>query len=200
MSLARPLSFGARIRTSVVAVVVAGALLALPACASPTSSGASAPVSGAAVAAATVSPTSSADRVKLAKTRFVLNAGLAAGATYQWIYKPFKAGTFKKGAKGRTAAVIKGALAAAFTYNRAKAALNDAKGDPTLSKATTALSNTVDNLKNLPSKIRNGSASDADYNQFTSVTDSIKQAGASAGAPVTDQVPSAGQLTQMVNS
>ncbi|WP_236653168.1 hypothetical protein [Streptacidiphilus melanogenes] len=199
MFLARPNSLGARIRTSVVAVAVAGALLVLPACSSDKSSGATANVT-APVAAATVSPTSSADRVKLAKTKFVLNAGLAAGATYQWIYKPFKAGTFKKGAKGRTAAVIKGALAAAFTYNRAKAALTDAKGDPTLSKATTALSSAVDNLKNLPSKIRNGSASDADINQFTTVTDSIKQAGASAGANVTDQIPSAGQLTQMVSS
>jgi hypothetical protein len=199
VSLARPISLGARIRTSVVAVTVAGTLMVLPACSSHTSSSASANVTGAA-AAAPLSPSSSADRVKLAKTRFVLNAGLAAGATYQWIYKPFKAGTFHKGAKGRTTGLIKGALAAAFTYNRAKAALNDAKGDPTLSKATTALSNAVDGLKNLPNKIRNGSASDADFNQLTSVTDNIKTAGASAGAKVTDQIPSAGQLTQMVNS
>nr|WP_042370100.1 hypothetical protein [Streptacidiphilus neutrinimicus] len=200
--MARPIPLGARIRTSVVAATMAGVLLVLPACSSNKSSSASANVTGAAAAAAAaaVSPTGSADRIKLAKTRFVLNAGLAAGATYQWIYKPFKAGTFKKGAKGRTAGLIKGALAAAFTYNRAKAALNDAKGDPTLSKATTALSNAVDGLKNLPSKIRNGSASDADFNQFSSVTDNIKNAGASAGAPVTDQVPSASQLTQMVNS
>jgi hypothetical protein len=173
---------------------MAGTLLVLPACSSNKTSNS---VSG---VAATASPTSSADRVKLAKTRFVLNAGLAAGATYQWLYKPFKAGTFKSGAKGRTAALAKGALAAAFTYNRAKAALNDANGDPTLSKATGALSSAVDSLKNLPSKIRNGSASDADFNQFTTVTNSIKQTGAANGAPVTDQVPSAGQLTQMVNS
>jgi hypothetical protein len=194
VSLAQPTFPGARVRTSVVALVLAGTLLALPACSSSKTSN---NVSG---VAATANATSSAERVKLAKTKFVLNAGLAAGATYQWIYKPFKAGTFKSGAKGRTAALIKGALAAAFTYNRAKAALNDAKGDPTLSKATDALSNAVEGLKNLPNKIKNGSASDADFNQFTNVTNSIKQAGASHGAPVTDQVPSAGQLTQMVNS
>ncbi|MEY9876170.1 hypothetical protein ABH931_005680 [Streptacidiphilus sp. MAP12-33] len=186
----------ARVRTSAVAVAMAGTLLVLPACSSSKTSNS---VSGAGVAA-TASATSSADRVKLAKTKFVLNAGLAAGATYQWIYKPFKAGTFKSGAKGRTTALIKGALAAGFTYNRAKAALADAKGDPTLSKATDALSSAVDSLKNLPSKIKNGSATDADFNQFTNVTNSIKGAGAANGATVTDQVPSVGQLTQMVTS
>lgn len=184
-----------RVRTSLVAAAMAGTLLVLPACSS--SNKTSNNVNGAAAAAAA---TSSADRVKLAKTKFVLNAGLAAGATYQWIYKPFKAGTFKSGAKGRTSALVKGALAAAFTYNRAKAALNDAKGDPTLSKATDALSNAVDGLKNLPNKIRGGNATDADFNQFTNVTNSIKSAGAANGAMVTDQIPSAGQLTQMVNS
>jgi hypothetical protein len=182
-----------RVRAGLTAAVLAIILLVVPACSSKTSNNVGGGQAGA-------TATSSADRVKLAKTKFVANAGLAAGATYQWINKPFKAGTFKSGAKGRTAALIKGALAGAFTYNRLKAALNDAKGDPTLSKATTALSNAVENLKNLPAKIKNGSATDADVNQFTNVTDAIKSAGAAAGAPVTDQVPSASQLTQMVNS
>ncbi|MBF9071389.1 hypothetical protein I2501_25540 [Streptacidiphilus sp. NEAU-YB345] len=190
----------ARVRTSLVAVTTAGALLVLPACSSSSKSASSSVNAGQAAAAAAASPSTSADRVKLAKTKFVLNASLAAGAAYQWIYKPFKAGTFKKGTKGRTAALIKGGLAGAFTYNRLKAALNDAKGDPTLSKATDALSGAVDNLKSLPSKIKGGNASDADVNQVNSVVDGFKSAGAANGLNVTNQVPAASQLTQMVNS
>ncbi|MFC5906226.1 hypothetical protein [Streptacidiphilus monticola] len=181
----------ARVRTSVTAAVMAGSLLVLPACSSKSSTSNS--VTGAGAAA---SATSSADRVKLAKTKFVLNASLAAGATYQWLYKPFKAGTFKKGAKGRTAALIKGGLAGAFTYNRLKAALNDAKGDPTLSKATTALSGAVDSLKALPSKIKGGSATDADFNQYQNVINSVKSTAGQDGLSVTDKVPSLGQLSQ----
>jgi hypothetical protein len=188
------------LRTSVAAGTLAVSLLVLPACSSPGSTPASTNNAIAAAAATSPSASSSAERVKLAKTKFVLNASLAAGAAYQWLYKPFKAGTFKKGAKGRTLALIKGGLAAAFTYNRLSAALTDAKGDPTLSKATDALSSAVAGLKSLPSKIKGGNATDADFNQVTSVVDGVKKAGASNGLNVTDQVPSAGQLTQMVSS
>jgi hypothetical protein len=146
------------------------------------------------VAAKTASPTPSAERQRLAKTRFVANAGLAAGAAYQWIVKPFKAGKFKKGAKGRTFALVKAGLAGAFTYNRLKAATENAKGDPLLSKALAPLSSGIDSLKNLGGKLRKGDANDADVSQFEKVIGGVKDAGAGAGAPVKDQVPSAGQL------
>ena len=51
--------------------------------------------------------------VKFAKTKFVLHTGLAIGAFRRWIYKPWKAGTFKKGADGRTKALVKAAAAGA---------------------------------------------------------------------------------------
>ena len=126
------------LRNSVAAGTLAVSLLVLPGCSS--SGGSSSATNAVGVAATAPAPTTSAERVKLAKTKFVLNASLAAGAAYQWLYKPFKAGTFKSGAKGRTFALVKAGLAGAFTYNRLSAALTDAKGDPTLSKATTALS------------------------------------------------------------
>jgi hypothetical protein len=184
------------LRSTAAAVTLAVSLLVLPACSGKTSNS----MSGAAVTMATPSPTTSAERVKLAKTKFLLNASLAAGASYQWLYKPFKAGTFKSGAKGRTLALVKGALAGAFVYNRLKAALVDAQGDPTLSKATGALSAGVESIKNLPSKIKGGNATDADFNQVQGVVDGVKKAGAENGLNVTNQVPSTGQLTQMVSS
>ncbi|MFF4366168.1 hypothetical protein [Streptomyces sp. NPDC001594] len=146
------------------------------------------------LAAATPEPSTSEERQKFAKTRFVANAGLAAGATYQWIIKPYRAGKFKKGAKGRTFALIKAGLAGAFAYNRLKAAAENAKGDPLLSKAVGPLTAGIDSLKNLSGKLRKGDAGDADISSFENVIGGVKEAGRSAGAPVTDKVPSLSQL------
>ncbi|MFC7920271.1 hypothetical protein [Streptomyces cinereoruber] len=143
---------------------------------------------------ASPAPSGSAERQKLAKTRFVANAGLAAGATYQWIVKPYRAGTFKKGADGRTFALVKAGLAGAFAYNRLKAAAENAKGDPLLSKAVAPLTAGIDSLKDLGTKFRKGEVGEGDVGAFESVINSVKEAGRSAGAEVKDQVPSTSQL------
>ncbi|MEU3073327.1 hypothetical protein [Streptomyces laurentii] len=144
--------------------------------------------------AATPTASASFEQQKLAKTRFVANAGLAAGATYQWIVKPYRAGTFNKGADGRTFALVKAGLAGAFTYNRLKAAVNNAKGDPLLSKAVAPLSAGIESLKQLGTKLRDGEASAGDIGSFESVINGVEDAGKSAGAEVVDKVPSASQL------
>lgn len=152
----------------------------------------------AAAAAASASPSASSsaeEKQKFAKTRFVANAGLAAGATYQWIIKPYRAGKFKKGAKGRKFALVKAGLAGAFAYNRLKAASENAKGDPLLSKAVGPLTAGIDSLKGLGSKLRKGDAGDSDIGAFENIINGVKEAGKSAYATVTDKVPSAGQLT-----
>ncbi|MFJ8015105.1 hypothetical protein [Streptomyces sp. NPDC096339] len=142
----------------------------------------------------TAAPTGAEEAQKFAKTRFVANAGLAAGATYQWIVKPFREGRFKEGADGRTFALVKAGLAGAFTYNRLKAAVDNAKGDELLSKAVVPLSAGIDSLKDLGTKLRKGEASEADVGAFESVIDNVKDAGKSAGAEVADQVPSTSEL------
>lgn len=144
--------------------------------------------------AATPTSTSTFEQQKLAKTRFVANAGLAAGATYQWIVKPYRAGKFTKGADGRTFALVKAGLAGAFTYNRLKAAVNNAKGDPLLSKAVAPLTAGIESLKELGTKLRKGEVGAADIGAFESVINSVKDAGQSAGAVVVEKVPSASQL------
>ncbi|WP_354384308.1 hypothetical protein [Streptomyces sp. PvR034] len=147
-------------------------------------------------AAPSPSPSTEAQKQKFAKTRFVANAGLAAGATYQWIIKPYRAGKFKKGASGRKFALVKAGLAGAFAYNRLKAASDNAKGDPLLSKAVGPLTAGIDSLKGLGSKLRKGDANDADIGAFEKMINGVKDAGKSAGAPVTDQVPSLSQLSR----
>ncbi|WP_275464902.1 hypothetical protein [Streptomyces noursei] len=141
------------------------------------------------------SPTSSVEKQKFAKTRFVTNAGLAAGATYQWIIKPYKAGGFQKGADHRKTTLVKAGLAGVFTYNRLKAAVRNAQGDPTLSKALAPLNSGIDSLKNLGTKLRKGEAGSGDVDQFQNVINNVKDVGKKNGAEVTNQVPSASQLS-----
>ncbi|MGG2463308.1 hypothetical protein ACO0M4_26460 [Streptomyces sp. RGM 3693] len=141
------------------------------------------------------SPSSSVEKEKFAKTRFVANAGLAAGATYQWIIKPYRAGAFKQGANHRKTALVKAGLAGVFTYNRLKAAVRNAQGDPTLSKALAPLNSGIDSLKNLGTKLRKGEAGTADVDQFQNVINNVKDVGKKNGAEVTNQVPSASQLS-----
>ncbi|MFE9168176.1 hypothetical protein [Streptomyces kebangsaanensis] len=145
-----------------------------------------------AVAAATPSPTTSAEKQKFAKTRFVANAGLAAGATYEWIVKPYKQGKFKKGAPHRKATLVKAALAGAFAYNRLRAAERNAKGDPKLAKALAGVSGAVAGLRHLPSRLRNGDSSAV--NDYNNTINKVKDAGKSAGAPVKNKVPTNAQL------
>ncbi|MFF8948970.1 hypothetical protein ACF09I_09365 [Streptomyces sp. NPDC014940] len=145
-----------------------------------------------AVASAEPSPSTSAEKQKFAKTRFVANAGLAAGAVYQWIYKPHKAGKFKKGAHGRKLTLVKAGLAGAFAYNRLKAAVHNAQGDPTLSKALAPIQAGIESLKNLPAKLRKGDGSAAD--DFNDVINKVKDAGKGAGAEVKNKVPSLSEV------
>ncbi|MCT4352929.1 hypothetical protein M5362_07275 [Streptomyces sp. Je 1-79] len=145
-------------------------------------------------ASGSASPTGTVEQQRLAKTRFVANAGLAAGATYQWIVKPYREGRFKKGADGQKFALVKAGLAGAFAYNRLKAAVNNAKGDELLSKAVAPLTAGIDKLKDLGTKLRKGEASEADVGAFEDVINHVKEAGQSAGAVVTDKVPSTSQL------
>ncbi|MGX1673053.1 hypothetical protein [Streptomyces sp. NPDC055400] len=185
------------IRRAVVALTVSSALLVGgTACSSNDTAKAKAKAKESATVAADVAePTAStsAEKQKFAKTRFVANAGLAAGATYQWIVKPYRKGKFKKGAHGRKLALVKAGVAGAFTYNRLKAAVKNAKGDPLLSKAVAPLTAGIDKLKDLPSKLRKGDG--AAVNSFDDVINSVKDAGKSAGAEVKDKVPSAKELS-----
>ncbi|SEF51055.1 hypothetical protein SAMN05216223_101171 [Actinacidiphila yanglinensis] len=178
------------LRRALTALLLAAALLVLPACGDDSASHSS----HAAATSTRPSPSSSAQKQKLAKTRFAANAGLAAGATYQWIVKPYKAGRFKKGASGRTATLIKAGLAGAFAYNRLKAASVNAKGDPTLNRLMQPVNAAIVSLKSLPTKLRKGQDPGATVNEFDDVIDQVKKAGKEAGAEVKDQVPSLSEL------
>lgn len=67
--------------------------------------------------------------ISFAKTKFLLHAGLAAGAFHRYIYKPYRAGAFKKGAPGQKKALAKALASAVFTYHELKVADGDARCD-----------------------------------------------------------------------
>jgi hypothetical protein len=173
-------------RRAASAVLLAVLLMVLPACGTGKQN-------TAATTAAQSATASASPHQKLAKTRFVANASLAAGATYQWIVKPYKAGKFKKGAHGRRSALIKAGLAGVFTYNRLKAALKNAQSDKTLSKLVAPLTTGINGLKALPGKLRKGDTNGT-VSAFQKSINDMKSAGKKDGQNITNQVPSLGQI------
>ncbi|GGO80252.1 hypothetical protein [Wenjunlia tyrosinilytica] len=176
--------YASSLQRTLTALLLAAALLSVPACGSTAEETAAGPAA----------PAASAERARFAKTRFVANAGLAAGATYQWIVKPYKAGRLRKGAQGRTMALVKAGLAGSFTYSRLKAATREAEGDPRLTESVAPLGEGIESLQGLGAKLRAGDAGDEDIDTFENVISSVKEAGDDCGAPVTDRLPTAGQL------
>ena len=67
-----------------------------------------------------------------AKTRFVADLGGAAFLTKRYIYGPYRDGKFRKGASGRTVAVVKAGVAAATSVKLLKNARDNAQANPTL--------------------------------------------------------------------
>lgn len=89
-------------------------------------------------------------KVRFAKTKFVLHAGLAFGAFHRYILKPYRAGAFAKGAPGRTKALVKAGAAALFAYHELKVARTDAVCDgPRLRKLADSLSSALASLNAL---------------------------------------------------
>lgn len=94
-----------------------------------------------------------------AKTKFVLHAGLAVAAFDRYIFKPFRAGAFKKGAPGRTKAIVKAGASALFIYHELKIAAEDARCDATLRKLMTPLSSAAAGFSSLKAALTGGNLS-----------------------------------------
>ncbi len=130
--------------------------------------------------------TSGGGKVHLAKTKFVLHAGLAFGAFHRYIYKPFKHGKFSGGLLHHKLATVKAALAAAFAYHEVKLALKDARSSKLLSKALAPLLAMQTKLGSLTSGLKHGNADSAAINSANGDAGAASNAGAQAGQPVHD--------------
>lgn len=97
--------------------------------------------------------------VRLAETKFVLHTGLALGAFRRWIYRPWKAGTFKRGADGRVKALAKGAVAGAFTVKELESARNAALSDDRLRGLGDSMTKLIGQAQGLLPGLRSGTPS-----------------------------------------
>ncbi|HEY0932357.1 MAG TPA: hypothetical protein VGD91_01335 [Trebonia sp.] len=120
-----------------------------------------------------------------AKTKFLTHAALGFGAFHRYIYKTYKAGTFRSGAHGRLTAFVKAGLAALFIKREIRLAGVAAQNSPALCKAILsplrAVSETVQDAVN---KLKGGDASGINAVQ-NSVTQA-ESAASSQGAKITE--------------
>lgn len=150
---------------------------------SPSTTSASGPA-----ATATAQSASTTSTTKLAKTKFVLHAGLAFGAFHRWIYKPAKAGDLSHPLEHKLT-TVKAAIASAFVYHELKLALADAQADPTLSKVVAPITDLQNKLHSLAGSVKSGGASASDVSSLDTAVSSIKSEAASAGQTITEQTP-----------
>ncbi|MCN9243579.1 hypothetical protein NGF19_22785 [Streptomyces sp. RY43-2] len=144
------------------------------------------------ITAPTPSPTTQDEREDFARARFAATAGLAAGAAYRWIVKPWKDGVFDKGAQGRAAALDKAGLAGTFAYNKLKTLQRNAQGDPELVEDLAPLLPELERLKDLPAKLRAGDESA--IRTFDKTIGKVRGVGSRADAHIRVMVPTESQL------
>jgi hypothetical protein len=136
--------------------------------------------------ASTTTAASSTPKTHLAKTKFVLHAGLAFGAFHRYIYKPLKRGKFSGGLLHHKLATVKAALAAAFAYHEVKLALKDARSSKLLSKVLAPLLALQTKLGSLRAGLKHGKADASAINSANGDTSAASAAGSQAGQPVRD--------------
>lgn len=137
-----------------------------------------------ATTSATTCPTS--NTTSFAKTKFVLHTGLAFGTFHRYIYKPYKAGTFAKGAHGRIVAFVKAAATVLFIKRELRLATEDVKANPTLCKVIAApLTKLSDAVGGAITKLKGGDASGV--TDANSQIASIASSSSAGGAPITER-------------
>jgi hypothetical protein len=136
--------------------------------------------------ASTSTPTTAT--VHLAKTKFVLHAGLAFGAFHRYIYKPLRNGTLTGGGLLKhKLALVKAGLAGLFAYHELKLALADARASPLLSKLLAPILALQTKLQALAARLRGGHADAAAIGQANSDVSGLNRLAGQAGQPVADQ-------------
>jgi hypothetical protein len=131
--------------------------------------------------------------VRFAKTKFLVHSGLAFGAFHRYILKPYRAGKLKKGAPGRTKALIKAGVAGAFAAHEIGQARRAALSDDTLRPLVSRLDRLAARLGPLATALKGGSLSPTDLAGAAAAIESLREARQQKGATIRDrQVPALG--------
>jgi hypothetical protein len=165
-------------RASLVALLLVTAL-ALGACGSSSSSSAAA---GAATSTGTT---------HLAKTKFVLHAGLAFGAFHRWIYKPYKAGVLGHPLTHKLA-FLKALAAGAFVIHEVKLARADAAQSRLLKHVVLPLTALGSSVALIRSALSHHQVDGAQINSANSSIASASSASSAAGQPVSETTSGSG--------
>lgn len=122
------------------------------------------------------------------KTRFLFHMGLAFGAFHHWVYKPYRAGSFKKGSMHRVLSIVKAAAALAFAYHEFRAAYVIAKGSnsKTLHFLVSPLNSLNGKLTGITSRWKSGKYSDGDVKNLNGQFNSLGNTASSNGFIVKD--------------
>lgn len=132
---------------------------------------------------------------KFVKSRFVANAGLAAGAFKRYIYTPYKSGAFKQGAQGRKRGIAKAAAAAVFVLDQLRRARNNVQADPTLCRALTGPIGKLSALAGaMAVKLKRGEADPTQIGAFDGGIEGFRKDAGNAGAGFQDRTPPAGSI------
>lgn len=185
------------IRVARAVVVLVLPLLVVAGC-GPASTTSSAPPAGSTTGAVPADPPQSAadaapvdatcpatPATSFARTKFLLHAGLAFGAFHRYLWKPYRAGTFGKGAGGRLTAFVKGGLAALFVKREVRLASEDVRADPTLCHAVAApLASIGNGVQGAVDRLKGGDASG--LNGVDSAITSAENGASEGGAPIAE--------------
>lgn len=125
---------------------------------------------------------------KFAKTRFVANAGLAAGAFHRYIYNPFRNGAFKSGAHGRRRAMAKGAVAGVFALDQLRRAKNNVQASPALCRTLSApMSRLSSSITSLTGNMKRGNADPSQIASTSGALEGFRSDASRAGAGFKDK-------------
>lgn len=110
----------------------------------------------------------------------------AAFLTKRYVYTPYRDGKFRKGASGRTLAVVKAGVAAATSVKLLKNARDNAQANPTLCRSIAGpMSAAIASLGGVTSALRSGDL--AAPSGLGSALDSLRGLAGKAGVDVPEQ-------------
>lgn len=124
--------------------------------------------------------------VRFAKAKFVLHMGLAFGAFQRYILRPYRAGSFRRGAPGRTAALVKAGLAGAFAVRELKLARRAALSDPTLRPLADRVDALATRTGGLARTLKSGGLNPAQLLGVGGAVEVLRRAAQGAGVPIKD--------------
>jgi hypothetical protein len=141
-----------------------------------------------ALAAAIVASSMGSSSAFLDKTRFVAHLGVAYFCFHQWVWKPYKNGSFAQGAPHRVGTIVKGGIALLFAVHEVKVAkkIADKSNDPLLKKLDSSLADMSGTFSTIGQKLKSGTFDPKDVEGLGSLASIVSTQAAANGINIKD--------------